>query len=75
MANKFVAVFLMCIVVVAAFSLHHEVEAAVDSFKSCFDVCNTNCKNKGNGGSFCEIDCDNSCTAAENEEKLKATIY
>ncbi|XP_018814700.1 major pollen allergen Ole e 6-like [Juglans regia] len=75
MANKFVAVFLMCIVVVAAFSLHQEVEATGDSYKSCFTPCNADCKKKGNGGTFCEIDCDNSCTAAEAEEKLKATIF
>lgn len=65
MANKLVAVFLMCIVVVAAFSLNQEVEAIEDLYKSCFTACQRDCKGDGNGGTFCEIDCDNACTDKE----------
>ncbi|KAG7967532.1 hypothetical protein I3843_08G104300, partial [Carya illinoinensis] len=66
MANKFVAVFLMCTVVVVAFSLNHEVEATEDLYGSCFNTCQKGCVKDGNGNTFCEIKCDSECTAKEN---------
>jgi hypothetical protein len=64
MANKLVAAFLMCIVVVAAFSFH-EAKALDDTYKSCFDPCKTGCLGEGNGESFCEVKCDHSCEEEE----------
>ncbi|KAG2693691.1 hypothetical protein I3760_08G108600 [Carya illinoinensis] len=74
MANKFVAVFLMCTVVVVAFSLNHEVEATEDLYGSCFNTCQKGCVKDGNGNTFCEIKCDSECTAKENAAKIGTPI-
>lgn len=65
MANKFVAVFLMCIVVVAAFSLQEAKAAELDKFKGCFSNCGKGCLGEGNGNTFCEKKCDNDCSEKE----------
>ena len=65
MANKFVAVFLMCIVVVAAFSLQEAKAAEVDTFKGCFTGCKNGCSGEGNSNTFCETKCDNECDEKE----------
>jgi hypothetical protein len=63
MANKFVAVFLMCIVVVAAFSIHEAKAGEYDDekFKACFNTCHKECSDEGNGYTFCEMKCDTDC--------------
>lgn len=67
MANKLVALFLMCIVVVAAFSLHEATpQADKDKFKSCFDTCKTECITETNHNSLCEVKCENECEDKEH---------
>jgi hypothetical protein len=66
MDNKqLVAGFLMCIMVIAAFSLHEAKAAQDDKFKLCFTNCKEGCTKDGNGNSFCEMKCDNECGAKE----------
>lgn len=64
--NKVVAVFVMCIVVVASM---HVREANADAFstkyKECFNNCEKECKNEGQGYTFCEMKCDADCGAKE----------
>merc|ERR1712154_67818 len=74
MANKFVAVFLMCIVVVAAFSLQEAKAAELDKFKGCFSNCGKGCLGEGNGNTFCEKKCDNDCSEKELAEKLNINL-
>ncbi|KAF7848437.1 hypothetical protein BT93_L1946 [Corymbia citriodora subsp. variegata] len=65
MANKLVAVFLMCIVVATALNVH-TAEAAIDEqFKACFNTCHSECKDGGLGTNFCEMRCDSDCSAKE----------
>nr|XP_023882402.1 major pollen allergen Ole e 6-like [Quercus suber]XP_023897053.1 major pollen allergen Ole e 6-like [Quercus suber] len=74
MANKFVAVFLMCIVAVAAFSLQAAKAAEEDMFKGCFSKCHKGCLLNRNGNSFCEMKCDNDCAEKELAEKLNTNL-
>ncbi|KAL3717442.1 hypothetical protein ACJRO7_008948 [Eucalyptus globulus] len=69
MANKLVAVFLMCIVLAGAMYVR-EAEATKESFKSCFTACHDGCKAEGHGFSFCEVKCDTDCTDKEIAETL-----
>ena len=64
MANKFVAVFLMCIVVVAAFVN----PAASDCYGECFD----NCKARGADHSdlYCDSVCQSSCDGYWNNGRF-----
>ncbi|WRX09767.1 Pollen allergen ole e 6 - like 1 [Theobroma cacao] len=73
MANKFVAVFLVCIVVAATMCLR-EVEADEDRFSSCFRNCQRDCRNDGHGNTFCEMKCDADCGAKEVAAKLNINI-
>jgi hypothetical protein len=68
MANKLVALFLMCIVVVAAFSLHEATPLQADDakFESCFNTCKKECLDKENGETFCETKCSNECGDKEH---------
>lgn len=68
MAKNFVAVFLVCIVILSAFNLH-DVEAANEldeKYKSCFNSCHKPCTEEGNGNSLCEVKCDGECSAIED---------
>ncbi|OVA15520.1 Pollen allergen ole e 6 [Macleaya cordata] len=70
MAKKIVAMFVMCIVLVA--TLYVQETAAIDEnmkayaeFKSCFNTCKPECIAEGKGNSMCEIKCDSECAAKE----------
>ncbi|KAF8006461.1 hypothetical protein BT93_K0684 [Corymbia citriodora subsp. variegata] len=63
MANKLVAVFLVCIVLAGAMHVQ-EAEATSDSYKACFTGCHDGCKPE-HGFSFCEVKCDTECTEKE----------
>ncbi|OMP01440.1 Pollen allergen ole e 6 [Corchorus olitorius] len=71
MANKFVAVFLVCIVVAATMCVE-EVGAheSKDHFSKCFKECDKECHENGHGNTFCEMKCDEDCGAKEAEAKL-----
>ncbi|KAK6940789.1 Pollen allergen ole e 6 [Dillenia turbinata] len=69
MARKLVAVFLVCIVVVAAMQFTDALNAD-EKFRSCFNTCEEECKAHGEGNSFCEMKCDADCTAKEVADKL-----
>lgn len=56
MANKFVAVVLMCIVVVVAFSN----PAASDCYNDCVTACNSHEEHKDDP-TWCPFTCDSSC--------------
>ncbi|KAI5597121.1 hypothetical protein POPTR_002G050150v4 [Populus trichocarpa] len=64
MANKLVAVFLMCIVAAAAMHLT-TANKVDDHYAACFNDCEDKCKSEGNGYSFCEMKCDADCVAKE----------
>ncbi|CAK9151100.1 unnamed protein product [Ilex paraguariensis] len=70
MAKKLVAVFLMCIVVLAAVHVH-EVVADEEVYKSCYAPCHQDCSSEGNGYTFCEMKCDGDCGAKELQAKLE----
>ncbi|KAK6920932.1 Pollen allergen ole e 6 [Dillenia turbinata] len=72
MAKKLVAVFFMCMVVVAAMQLA-EADSAEEHYRSCFKTCEKECLG-GNGNAFCEMKCDADCTAKEVAEKLKSSF-
>ncbi|GFY98809.1 hypothetical protein Acr_13g0002100 [Actinidia rufa] len=65
MAGKMVAVFLMCVVVVAAMHVQ-EAEAMGEVFKPCYEECQKDCQASGNGNTFCEMKCDTDCSLKEN---------
>lgn len=66
MAKKLVALFVMCVVVVAALHAQEaEATADTDTFKNCFVNCQTDCHADGNGYTFCEVKCDEECSAKE----------
>ncbi|KAI3423239.1 uncharacterized protein J3R85_011202 [Psidium guajava] len=69
MANKLVAVFLMCVVLAGAMHMR-EAEAADETFKSCFTACYDGCKADGHGFTFCEVKCDTECSEKEVAAKL-----
>ncbi|KAK6925060.1 Pollen allergen ole e 6 [Dillenia turbinata] len=73
MAKKLIAVFLMCVVVVAAMQLT-EAQSSEEKFRSCFNDCEKKCMGFGHGNSFCEMKCDADCTAKEVADKLKSKI-
>ena len=54
MANKFVAVFLMCIVVVAVFSI----PAAADCYQECYDGC---IAKPDHSALYCDSSCGADC--------------
>lgn len=64
MAKKLVAVFLMCLFVMATFHVH-EAEADEAQFKECYDTCHKECSDKGNGFTFCEMKCDTDCSVKD----------
>ncbi|PKI34463.1 major pollen allergen Ole e 6-like [Punica granatum] len=69
MANKFVTVFLLYIVVVTA--LHaHEAAADDEKFRSCYNSCYEECIGEGHGTTLCEMKCDNDCSNKEFADKL-----
>lgn len=67
MANKLVAVFLMCVVVVAAVHLSPVAadEKASAIWKDCFKHCEKDCLHAGTGYTNCEMKCDSECDARE----------
>ncbi|KAK9281114.1 hypothetical protein L1049_004007 [Liquidambar formosana] len=69
MTNKMVAVFFMCTIVLAA--VHVGEAVAKEEFKSCYNNCHGECKAGGNGGTLCEMKCDNDCTAKETAGQVK----
>lgn len=62
MGKNLAAVFIMCIVVVAAL---HVSEAFIADYKDCFNNCEKECKDEGQGYTFCEMKCDADCAAKE----------
>ncbi|KGN46520.1 hypothetical protein Csa_005728 [Cucumis sativus] len=85
MAKKMMAVFLMCIVVVATlqFVMANEedgvtkYEAKFDAkYKSCYETCEKEClRNDTNGESFCEVKCDEDCSEKEAADKLHIELH
>ncbi|XP_024020598.1 major pollen allergen Ole e 6 [Morus notabilis] len=76
MAKKLVALFVMCIVVVAA--MHAREAEATNSealYKACFLNCQDACKVEGNGFTHCEVKCDTECSNKEEEEKLNIKLH
>uniref|UniRef100_A0A7N0UFX8 Uncharacterized protein n=1 Tax=Kalanchoe fedtschenkoi TaxID=63787 RepID=A0A7N0UFX8_KALFE len=80
MANKIVAVFLMCVVLAAVANVQARVHpvgreltavAAEAKFRSCF----TNCESECPLGEYnCEMKCDSECSAKEFADKLQIKI-
>ncbi|PSS06417.1 Major pollen allergen Ole e like [Actinidia chinensis var. chinensis] len=70
MAQKFVAVFLMCMVIAAAMHVR-EAEAIGEVYKTCYEGCHKECLS-GNGFTFCEMKCDTDCAAKESAAKVEA---
>ncbi|KAA0066995.1 hypothetical protein IC582_023992 [Cucumis melo] len=84
MAKKMIALFLMCIVVVAALQFasankEDEVakyEAKFDAkYKSCFKTCEKECLENGSGQSYCEVKCDEDCNEKEVADKLHIELH
>ncbi|XP_038713534.1 major pollen allergen Ole e 6-like [Tripterygium wilfordii] len=74
-ANKLFAVFVMCIVVVAAMQLRQAEATDGDSkFKDCFTSCEKECMDDGHGNTFCEMKCDSDCGAKEIADKLNINL-
>ncbi|PON94939.1 Pollen allergen ole e [Trema orientale] len=74
MANKFVAVFAICVVVFAALNVREAEAADPAKFKDCFTKCEEECRGDGNGHTFCEVKCDSDCGAKEAAEKLNINL-
>ncbi|KAL2935822.1 E3 ubiquitin-protein ligase highwire [Bienertia sinuspersici] len=68
--NKFVAMFLMCMVVAAAMNMVIEAgdptKGGSDVYNKCFEKCRKSCQG---GETHCEMSCDETCDA----EELKGT--
>ncbi|XP_038692229.1 major pollen allergen Ole e 6-like isoform X2 [Tripterygium wilfordii] len=74
-ANKLFAVFVMCIVVVAAMQLRQVEAAETDfKFKDCFNTCEKECIDGGQGNTFCEMKCDADCGTKEVADKLNINL-
>lgn len=70
MAKKInVAVFLLCIVVVATAINCVNAQDETPEQKSCYEECEKECEGEGNGYTFCEMKCDATCATGE----LKST--
>lgn len=76
MAKKFVAVLLLCIVVVAATMCVQQAHAGDDGqrYKTCFESCEKECKAGGATNSHCEVKCDEDCMTKEAAAKLNTKI-
>lgn len=70
MANKIIAVFLMCIVVATTTMNLSEATMLDDEFKLCFNNCEQECKGQGHGNTYCEMKCDTDCVAMQTSGKL-----
>ncbi|KAG6573087.1 Major pollen allergen Ole e 6, partial [Cucurbita argyrosperma subsp. sororia] len=83
MANKMIAMLLMCTLVVAALQLPAAATAATDAdivevaeakfdakFRSCYRHCEKECIDNGSSQSFCEVKCDEDCGDKEVADKL-----
>ncbi|XP_038875643.1 major pollen allergen Ole e 6-like [Benincasa hispida] len=82
MAKKMIAVFFMCIVVMAALQFataNEEVdkyEAKFDAkYKSCYETCEKECLENGSGQTFCEVKCDEDCDEKEKADKLHIELH
>ncbi|KAK2998372.1 hypothetical protein RJ639_010140 [Escallonia herrerae] len=73
MAKKLVAVFLMCIVVLAAVHVNAQ-NSAEEEYKSCFTDCQKGCEGEGHGYTFCEMKCDSDCGTQELKAKLEELV-
>lgn len=62
MGKNIAAVFILCIVMVAAL---HVGEAFTADYKDCFKKCEKECLDEGQGYTFCEMKCDAECAAKE----------
>ena len=69
MEKQFVAVFLMCMVVVAAVHIHKAEATTAQQFSDCYNSCYNGCHQdgKGIGATFCEMKCDADCVAKETK--------
>lgn len=70
MAQKFVAAFLICMVVLAAVQVQ-QTQAAAEVYKACYKSCERDCESGGQGYTFCEMKCDTDCAAKEVAAKLE----
>ncbi|CAL5432989.1 unnamed protein product [Camellia sinensis] len=67
MGKQFIAVFVMCMVVVAAMQVREADAAMGDVYKECYAQCTKDC-NAENGYTFCEMKCDAQCGTKEVTE-------
>ncbi|KAF5199893.1 hypothetical protein FRX31_010522 [Thalictrum thalictroides] len=70
MAKKTLALFVICIVVLAAMVHLGEADANEDRYKSCYNTCYDECKSQGKGHTTCEINCDEDCEAKDARAQL-----
>merc|ERR1712137_919431 len=70
-ANKFVAMFMMCMIVAAAMNLVVEAGdpngAGTEVYKKCFADCQNSCQG---GETHCEMSCDEKCDEEETRAKV-----
>ncbi|KAF9622585.1 hypothetical protein IFM89_032484 [Coptis chinensis] len=69
MAKKTLALFVICIVVLAAMVHLGEVNASEERYKTCYNSCYGECKTSGKGHTACEIKCDEECDAKDTQGK------
>ncbi|KAL3517072.1 hypothetical protein ACH5RR_023974 [Cinchona calisaya] len=69
---KIVAVFLMCMVAIAAVHIHKAEATTEQQFSECYHTCHKECfqDGKANGYTFCEMKCDADCASKELKAKL-----
>ncbi|KAL5702237.1 hypothetical protein ACHQM5_027478 [Ranunculus cassubicifolius] len=69
MANKVVALFVVCMVLAATISVQAAYPDPDEArFVQCFNNCLSECKSTGGGHTDCEIKCDEECSDKELEE-------
>ncbi|KGN46485.1 major pollen allergen Ole e 6 [Cucumis sativus] len=82
MAKKIVAVFFMCIVVMASLQFGNATNEEVKKYEakyeakyvSCYENCLRICLARLSGRGYCEVKCDEDCEEKEVAEKLHIQI-
>ncbi|GKV48572.1 hypothetical protein SLEP1_g55372 [Rubroshorea leprosula] len=69
MANKFIVVFLLRIMVAVAMYVPAAAVLDDDHFKSCFNTCHRESNSIGSGNTSCEMKCDSDCEYKEAAAK------
>lgn len=64
MAKKLFAVFVMCLIVLAAVNVATAHDYQGD-YQNCYKDCEKECEYEGNGYTFCEMKCDTNCAQLE----------